>query len=292
MFVPFGGLPRFVNRWGWNLFGALVESIVRAPINEQRALLGLAPADAAIPVTFAEPRAVLAADPEIAPWPADIRGAVSPTGWLSLPDHRELGASLESFLDAGPPPIYFGFGSMVARDPARTTAIVLEAARAVKCRALISAGWAGLGSNDSLGPDALMIGSVPHAKLFSRVATVVHHGGAGTTHAAARAGVPQIVVPHLLDQFSWARRVASLGVGPKPLPRWQLSSSRLVARLEACLRDREITRRAVDLAKPMNERDGVAALVGFLEQRVANGRGSQRPAPSRPAPSPERPLFG
>jgi UDP:flavonoid glycosyltransferase YjiC (YdhE family) len=286
MFVPFGGLPRFVNRLAWKVFGSLVESIVREPVNRQRALLALAPADAAIPLTFAEPRAVLATDSELASWPADLRGAGPASGWLSLPDHRELGPSLQAFLDAGPPPVYFGFGSMVDRNPARITKIVVDAARAVGRRALISAGWAGLGSIESLDSDTLVIGSVPHAKLFPRVAAVVHHGGAGTTHAAARAGVPQIVVPHLLDQFCWARRVAQLGLGPKPLPRWQLSPSRLTARLEACLSDPAIAPRASDLARQIGSRDGVANLVRFLEHQIGGSHRSARPASSRSRPAP------
>jgi len=281
VFIPFGGLPRFANRLGWRVFGSLVEWVVREPINRQRALLDLAPLDAAIAHSFAEPRAVLAADPDIAPWPADVGGAASPTGWLSLPDHRELGEPLRAFLEAGPPPIYFGFGSMVDRNSLRTTALVIEAARAVKRRALISAGWAGLGSNECLGSDVLVIGSVPHAKLFSRVAAVVHHGGAGTTHAATRAGVPQIVVPHLLDQFCWARRVARLGLGPKPLPRWQLSTRRLIARLEACFADRAIPLRATDLAARAARHDGVANLVRFLEERIEPNKRTVLSAPSR-----------
>jgi UDP:flavonoid glycosyltransferase YjiC (YdhE family) len=176
---------------------------------------------------------------------------------------------------------------MVDRNAGRTTAMVVEAARAVKRRALISAGWAGLGSNESIGPDVLVIGSIPHAKLFSRVAAVVHHGGAGTTHAATRAGVPQIVVPHLLDQFCWARRVARMGVGPEPLPRWQLSSRRLIARLEACLTDRVMALRATDLAARTARHDGVANLVRFLEERVDPAtRAAMGPSRSRPSSAP------
>jgi vancomycin aglycone glucosyltransferase len=285
MFVPFGGMPRWANRLGWKIFGSLVEWIVLAPVNRQRALLGLPPADAAIPLTFAQPRALLATDAELAPWPLDVDQAAPPTGWLSLPDHRELGRPLQEFLNAGPPPIYFGFGSMVDPDPARTTSILLQAARAVKRRTLISAGWADLGSNQSLGSDALVIGAVPHAKLFPQVAAVVHHGGAGTTHAAARAGVPQIVVPHIMDQFTWARRVAQLGVSPKPLPRWQLSAARLAARLDRCFADGDMSRRATELATRIGQRDGVANLARFIEQQLDVSRHSYRDGStaSRPA---------
>jgi vancomycin aglycone glucosyltransferase len=280
MFIPFGGMPRWANRWGWKLFAALIEWVVRAPINRQRALLGLGPVKATIPLTFDESRALLGADPELAPWPPDVDGAAPPSGWLALPDRRDLSPRLEAFLDEGSPPIYFGFGSMTDPDPARTTRILLEAARAVNRRAVISTGWAGLGENHSLGEDALVIGAVPHQKLFSRVVAVVHHGGAGTTHAAARAGVPQVIVPHILDQYSWARRVAHLGLGPPPLPRGQLSAARLIARLQCCLANRDMSRRAMELAARIDGRDGVANIVGFIERQL--GAGDAKPRKSLP----------
>ena len=98
-------------------------------------------------------------------------------------------------------------------DPRTTTDGLLAAIEAIGCRALISRGWAGLGEA-ALPEHVMVVGSVSHARLFPRVAAVVHHGGAGTTHTAARAGVPQVVVPHLLDQYYFARRVHDLGVAP------------------------------------------------------------------------------
>lgn len=80
---------------------------------------------------------------------------------------------------------------------------MLEAARLAGVRLLLSHGWAALGEGEALPTTALAIGPQPHGKLFPRCAAVVHHGGAGTTATAARAGVPQLVVPHCGDQFYW-----------------------------------------------------------------------------------------
>jgi len=145
-----------------------------------------------------------------------------------------LPRKLEGFLESGPPPVYLGFGSMTDPDPARTTQRLLDAITRLGCRALISKGWAGIG--DGALPEGVMaIGAVSHASLFPRLAAVVHHGGAGTTHAAARAGVPQVIVAHVLDQFYFARRIHDLGVGPPAIPRARLTPERLAETLRATL---------------------------------------------------------
>jgi UDP:flavonoid glycosyltransferase YjiC (YdhE family) len=104
-------------------------------------------------------------------------------------------------------------------------------------RAILSQGWAGLGGA-ALPEHVIEVGPVCHASLFARVAAVVHHGGAGTTTTAARAGAPQILVPHLFDQFHWARRIERLGLGPPAIPRRGLRAGRLAEALD-CVRDNE-----------------------------------------------------
>ena len=152
----------------------------------------------------------LAADPVLGPWqePADL-GVVQTGAWI-LPDERPLPADLEAFLDAGPPPVYVGFGSM--RAPEGIARVAIDAIRAQGRRALVARGWADLASIDDAG-DCFTVGEVNQQALFGRVAAVVHHGGAGTTTAAARAGAPQVVIPQMADQPYWAGRVADLGIG-------------------------------------------------------------------------------
>jgi len=132
------------------------------------------------------------------------------TGAWILPDERPLSAEIETFLDAGDPPVYFGFGSI--RAPQDLSLTMIQAARALGCRAILSRGWADLTLVDSQ-PDCLAIGEVNQQVLFRRVAAVVHHGGAGTTTAAALAGAPQVVIPQMYDQHYWAERIHQLGIG-------------------------------------------------------------------------------
>ena len=118
------------------------------------------------------------------------------------------------------------------------------------CRAIISRGWARLGDGP-LPHGVMAIGAVSHASLFPRLSAVVHHGGAGTTHTASRAGVPQIVVPHVLDQFYFARRVQTLGVAPPPIPRAKLNVARLAAVVRDTIENQQLGARAADLAREL-----------------------------------------
>ncbi|HEX8107792.1 MAG TPA: glycosyltransferase [Kofleriaceae bacterium] len=178
-------------------------------LNAGRASLGLA----AVPDVRSHvltDRPWLAADPTLAPWPEPGDPAVVQTGAWILPDERPLSPELQAFLDAGEPPVYFGFGSI--RAPEDLGRVMIESARALGRRAIVLRGWADLSLLDD-GPDCLAIGEVNQQALFQRVAAVVHHGGAGTTTAAARAGAPQVVIPQHYDQHYWAQRIHDLGIG-------------------------------------------------------------------------------
>lgn len=152
----------------------------------------------------------LAADPTLAPWPDPSDKTVVQTGAWLVSDERPLPPELEVFLDAGDPPVYFGFGS--SRTPQDLGQAMVRAARALGRRALLSRGWAELSLVDQ-GPDCLAIGEANLQVLFQRVAAVVHHGGAGTTTLAASAGAPQVVMPQHYDQHYWAQRMQDLGIG-------------------------------------------------------------------------------
>ncbi len=131
----------------------------------------------------------------------------------------------------------------------QTGRLLIEAARALGLRSILSQGWADLTPSET-GDDCLSIGDVNHTKLFPRVAAIVHHGGAGTTTTAARAGRAQVIIPHNYDQFYWAHRVQQLGVGVSGPMRDDLTVDNLVQALSECLRP-EVTTRAQALAGRM-----------------------------------------
>jgi vancomycin aglycone glucosyltransferase len=152
----------------------------------------------------------LASDPTLGRWTDPADQSVFQTGAWILPDDHPLSPELQDFLDAGEPPIYFGFGSISA--PAELSRVMIQSARALGLRAILLRGWADLSLIDN-EPDCIAIGEVNHQALFKRVAAIVHHGGAGTTHAATRSGASQVVIPQHYDQFYWAGRVQQLGIG-------------------------------------------------------------------------------
>lgn len=179
-------------------------------LNAHRRGLGMGPV-ADVRAHVLGDRPWLAADPVLGPWPDPDDTSVFQTGAWLLPDERPLPDELEEFLDAGEPPVYCGLGSMAA--PGQDTgAAMLAAARELGRRVLLSRGWADLHASENAG-DCLVIGDVNHSALFGRIAAAVHHGGAGTATTAARAGVPQVVVPQVYDQPYWANRVERLGIG-------------------------------------------------------------------------------
>jgi len=206
------------------------------PLNAHRAALGLPPVDNVRDHVYTE-RPWLAADPVLND-AAHLIGVVQTGAWI-LPDSRPLSPELESFLDAGEPPVYVGFGSMPMRS-ADTAHVAVEAVRAQGRRVLLASGWADLAATDD-GDDYFVVGEVNQQVLFTRVAGVVHHGGAGTTTTAARAGAPQVVVAQMGDQPDFADRVAELGIGVAhdgPVPTVASLSEALATALAPAMRTR------------------------------------------------------
>jgi vancomycin aglycone glucosyltransferase len=198
------------NRTLWELDARNVNAQFGEALNSHRAALGLPLVDNVRDHILTD-HPWLAADPVLGSWrQTPGLDVVQPGAW-TLADERPLPADLARFLDAGTPPVYVGFGSMSPAEGIGGMAV--EAIRAQGHRVLVSRGWADLDLVDD-GDDCFAIGEANHQNLFGKVAAVVHHGGAGTTLTAARAGAPQVVIPlQLSDNPYWAGRVAALDLG-------------------------------------------------------------------------------
>lgn len=203
----------------------------------------------------------------VVPRPTDWPAHVHVTGyWLLDSDAGwQPPAELRAFLEAGPPPVYVGFGSMAGRNPQRLASIVVEALAQADLRGIIASGWGGL-SADDLPDTILSLESAPHDWLFPQMAAVVHHGGAGTTAAGLRAGKPTIVVPFLGDQPFWGARVHALGVGSKPIPQKRLTVETLTAALREVTTDPAIQANAATLGEQIRAEDGVAQAIAAIER--------------------------
>ena len=205
--------------------------------------------------------------PIISPKPNDWGENIHVTGYWFLdpaPDWQPS-ARLMKFLEAGAPPVYIGFGSMANRNPRKLSQLVLEAIARTGQRGIIAAGWCGLDQTHL--PDTIFaLDSVPHAWLFPRMSAVIHHGGADTTAAGFRAGVPSVLVPHMGDQHFWAKRVEELGVGPQSIPRRKLTAERLANAITLTTTDQYMRARATTLGESIRAEDGVERTIEMIER--------------------------
>ena len=267
LMVPLSRSPRWLNRLIWRTTKGFYNRLLGERYNAQRTRRGLPRDEDIFGSIFPRERTLLACDPELIPTPPDLAD-VPQVGSFALRDERPLPSELEAFLGAGPPPIYVGFGSMPDEDPPRTTRVVGEAARRAGVRLLLSSGWSGLGGGE-LGPSVHVLGPVSHGLLFPRLAGSVHHGGAGTTAASARAGIPQLLVPHAFDQFVFARQVHQRGLGPRPFPKRALTVERLAEGLRALASDGPMRERARAAGESIRSREPLRAAVSWLEGALA-----------------------
>src|SRR4051794_18891074 len=202
--------------------------------------------------------------PAVVPRPADWPAAVHVTGywWPATPPGWRPPDLLVDFLQAGPPPVFVGFGSMTA-DHERLHDVVAAAVGRVGVRAVVQSGWAALAP---VGEDILLVGDVPHDWLFPRTAAVVHHAGAGTAAAGLRAGGPAVPGPVLVDQPFWADRLHPLGAAPPPLPLPELTAATLTDALRACLDRPTYREHAAELGRRVRADDGPAGVLSVISQ--------------------------
>ncbi|PPU92436.1 glycosyltransferase [Xanthomonas albilineans] len=233
---------------------------------------------------WAQIRVVYGFSQHVVSRPADWPDSAQICGyWMLQEPQWQPPTALQAFLDAGPAPVYIGFGSMVTGDPQALTATVIEAVRRSGRRAILAGGWGAL-DTAHVEADAQIfpLQQAPHSWLFPRMAAVVHHGGAGTTGAAAAAGVPSVVVPFFLDQPFWAHCLARQGVAPPAIVRRKMQAQTLTDAINQTTQP-AMVRAAAQLGQRIRAEDGVTTAVDWLERWGVLPR-LQRDDPVRTAP--------
>ncbi len=202
--------------------------------------------------------------PEVLPRSREWREGMEMTGywWPERPAGWEPDSELLDFLQAGPPPVFVGFGSNLSGDAERISETVSAALNKAGVRGIVQAGWAGLAATND---DILSIKNVPYDWLFPRMAGAVHHGGAGTSAAALRAKIPSVPVPAIVDQAFWAERLRKLGASPGPLPMGKLNTESLTASIRSMLDRPQYRARAVELGTRIDAEDGAGHVVRTVE---------------------------
>ena len=253
-------LPGWLNRLSHRAVNALLWSMLRKKLNEARRDVCAQPPRRRrwqkYPVLYG-------ISPQLVPKPSDWPGFWEICGaWHTAAGTWSPPKDLADFLDDGDPPIYVGFGSMAGFDKDRLLSALADGLQGR--RVLFYPGWSGIES-DALPDNFFSLGHTPHDWLFAKVSMVIHHGGAGTTHTAVRAGVPSVVIPFAADQFFWADRLEKAGVAPRYVPHTRLSAS-LLSDMVAFAEKEEVRANAIRLGAAMNKEDGVACAIAHIER--------------------------
>ena len=273
MMPPALRLGGLVNQLSYLLMWQLFWQLFRKPINQWRGNTLNLPTWQQIPFRdgrWQQVPILYGYSPTVIPKPRDWTEQLHVTGYWFLDSPLDFSPppELVDFLEAGKPPVYIGFGSMTGRNPELMTEIALSALAKTGQRGILLTGWGGI-SNVDLPDSVFKIDSIPHNWLFPQMAAIVHHGGAGTTAAALRAGVPSIVIPFIVDQPFWGHRVAQLGVGPKPIPKKKLTVERLAAAIRTAVEDQTMGQRAAILGQKIRSEDGIGQAVKAFHQHLA-----------------------
>lgn len=257
------GNPKLANNMSYALVEWMTWQGLGDVINSWRAKRDLEP----VPVTegplLAETLKIphtYCWSPAVVPKPPDWGDHIDISGFFfrETPNYKPP-SDLQRFLDAGPAPVYVGFGSIVVQDVARFSSAIVKAITNSGKRAIISPGWSRLQVPEDR-PDFFRLEECPHEWLFKNVAMVIHHGGAGTTAIGLREAKPTIVVPFFGDQPFWGNVVHNSGAGPPPIPQKHVNAEKLEQAIRFC--DGESVREAAArLSAQIKREDGVGAAV-------------------------------
>ena len=249
-------IGRWIERLTW--------SIAREVVADLRMQLGLPAQNASTYVLAARQiPAIYAFSKHVVPLSDDVKATT--TGYWFLDEPFTPPSDLVRFIESGETPVYVGFGSMPSRTPGQIIQMVCSASEKIRKRVILSRGWSV--SQDFAVPDHIyVLNHAPHDWLFPLMSAAVHHGGAGTSSAAMRAGIPSVAIPHLGDQPYWGRRIFELGVGAKPIPRHKLTTENLVSSIQILLNDSRIRNRAEKLGELIRSERGIENALQYIER--------------------------
>jgi sterol 3beta-glucosyltransferase len=268
--LPFGSL---LNKLSFHIARQMFWQTSKISDNLTRQILGIPKASFWGPYASLNRRKVPALygySQHVLPRPHDWPEHHQLTGYWYLDTAKDWmpPSDLMDFLNAGQAPIYIGFGSMGSRNPEEVARLAIDALVRSGQRGVLASGWGGLKPSE-LPESIYLLDSLPHSWLFPRMAAVVHHGGAGTSAAGLRAGIPSIIIPFMGDQPFWARRIYDLGVGTKPIPRKQITTQRLADAITEAVSSDAIRQNAKNLGEKIRAEDSIANVVNVVRRYIS-----------------------
>lgn len=260
-------LPWWLNSLSWKIFLTALDFVALPTIKRYRKKLGLHKIFSI--ENHLVKNMVLAMDFPLAVLGRDRKLMKNlQTAYPSLALYGSLDPLLQKFMDKGPQPLYFGFGSMLDNSKGKTLQCIKKIVKNNRLRVVVHARWLDLPHNNQIDENIFAAGFCPHGLLFPHMAAVIHHGGAGTVHSCARSGVPQLIIPHLLDQYYLANRIHSIGCGPKPLPRRKLTFEALDALIKQIVENPGYRKTAQKIAKEINKKDGTREVAELILSKL------------------------
>jgi sterol 3beta-glucosyltransferase len=278
-FAPCGvpDMGRYLNPVYWKLLDAASNWAFKQPLTRLWRSMGQTPpANVLSELLTSQQLNLVAADPLFCLGSEEWQPFNQICGFLEFTEDSRRWAlpdSLQAFLDQGPAPVYMTLGSFQQSVPEWSMDLFLQAVDLAGCRAIIQTS-ADRYPSDSQTGNVYFIGGHPHQPLFKHCAAVVHHGGAGTTHAATRSGCPSIVIPFMDEQLFWGRRLQQLGLAVKPLPVKSVTAQNLADAIGATLSTTSYRNRAQHASQTMQTNDGVARAIELLQATHARSSGN------------------
>ncbi|MFA6095068.1 MAG: glycosyltransferase [Candidatus Paceibacterota bacterium] len=270
---PFGfpDLGKAINPFSWKLLDAVFNWVLKKPLTRLWKAAGFdPPVNILTEYLTSQTLNLVAVDPEFCSnyqgWPKNHQVC----GFLNFTedaDHWEMPVNLSKFLSKGLPPVYMTFGSIQQAAPEWSMDLFLEAVALSGCRAIIQTSSPKYPA-DTMNEQVYFIGRHPHQPVFKHCAAVVHHGGAGTTHAATRSGCPSIVIPFMDEQLFWGRQLQQLNLAGKPLLAKTVTAAKLANGLKKILTNCKYKQNAEQVSVAMLKQGGVKQAVKLIEMSV------------------------
>lgn len=267
-------LGRWGNRIGWEFVRIVLDLALKKDIQRFWANKGLPSFRHILPDTWqSETLNILGISSVLCPQQPDWGTQFQTCGFFSIPDEIEswtMPDQLRDFLDEGEPPVFLTLGSLQAFEADKSTRFLTEAAQKTGYRALVQTCSENYPENSRDETNRIyFIGRTPHHQIFPHCAAVVHHGGSGTTHSAARSGCPSIVVPFTDEQYFWGMALHRLDIAGKPIRYTHVTSDKLADRIRSVLESKKAREKANVVGKQIRQEDGVSNAVGFIEEMFA-----------------------
>lgn len=267
----FPDLGRVINRWQWKSLDNVFDWVLKKRLSRLWFAEGMPPFKHVFDgLLSSDLLNLVAVDSFLCPLQNEWQAVNQLCGVLCLSEHAEqwqISPALQAFLDAGEKPVYMTFGSLQQAVPEWSMELFINATRLACCRAIIQTSSNNYPA-DTQQEGLFFIGRHPHQPLFQHCAAVVHHGGAGTSHAATLSGCPSIVIPFMDEQLFWGHQLQRSGLAPAPLPAKHATAEKLAERIKTAINSVAMAKRAQHAKQTISPAQGVINAVALIEKTI------------------------